>query len=61
MNREAVKARKRARIAEQKKLDAARRADQWEEIKCWWTWPLGHVYGSSGTCVGCGRYREINL
>lgn len=36
-----------------------RRKQGWREIRCFWTWPLGHEYDRTGRCVGCNRMWDI--
>ena len=41
--------------------------DDFQKVrKCFWTWPLGHLYRRNGrtwteTCVGCGKTQYWSL
>lgn len=37
-----------------------RKARRKAQLRCFWTWPWGHVY-DQGRCVGCGVGKPMNL
>jgi hypothetical protein len=57
--------------AEDQRRFGERRARRRRERKCWWTWPLGHVYVAEERhedgmrrdrrCAGCGKLEPIRI
>jgi hypothetical protein len=59
VNREQISAAKKAVRERNRRLRAEERADAWEQVKCFWTWPIGHAY-RNGNCVGCDKSYPTN-
>lgn len=51
-----VRERKRSQRWANRRADSPRREQRRREIRCFWTWPLGHTYDpATGRCAGCNQ------